>query len=137
MSSNQRKGDVKLVTLQKSLVKVVVGALNISTEVQKEKFKIQTILQMVADITATVGKVSYDLSLKRRELIKSSLIPELRSLRSANNEPKELFFGGDLTTHVKDLTMTNKFKRSVTTNHSIVTMNIQKIIQNLTLGSLF
>ena len=137
MSSNQRKGDVKLVTLQKSLVKVVAGALNISTEVQKEKFKIQTIAQMVADITATVGKVSYDLSLKRRELIKSSLIPELRSLRSANNEPTELFFGDGLTTHVKDLTMTNKFKRSVTTNQSIVTMNIQKIIQNLTLGSLF
>ena len=73
MSSNHRKGDVKLPTLQKSLVKVVTGALNIFTEVQKEKFEIQTIAQMVPDITAIVGKVSYDLSLKRRELIKSSL----------------------------------------------------------------
>ena len=34
MSSNQRKGDVKLTTLQKSLIKVVAGALNIFTEVQ-------------------------------------------------------------------------------------------------------
>ena len=73
MSSNQRKGDVKLATLQKSLVKVVAGALNIFTEVQKDKFNIQTIAQMVVDITANVGKVSYDLSLKRRELINSSL----------------------------------------------------------------
>ena len=40
MSSNQRKGDVKLATLQKSLVKVVAGALNIFTDVQKEKFEI-------------------------------------------------------------------------------------------------
>ena len=62
MSSNQRKGDVKLATLQKSLVKVVAGALYIFTEVQKDKFNIQTIAQMVAVITATVGKVSYDLS---------------------------------------------------------------------------
>ena len=40
MSSNQRKGDIKLAALQKSLVKVVVGALNIFTDVQKEKFEI-------------------------------------------------------------------------------------------------
>ena len=92
MSSNQRKGDVRLATLQKSLVKVVAGALNIFTEVQKEKFEIQTFVQMVADITAIVGKVSYDLSLKRRELK-----PEFRSLCSANKEPTELLFGNDLT----------------------------------------
>ena len=73
MSSNQGKGDVELATLQKSLVKVVAGALNIFTEVQKENFEMQAIAQMVADITATVGKVSYDLSLKRHELIKSTL----------------------------------------------------------------
>ena len=73
MSSNQSKGEVKLATLQKPLVKVVAGALNIFTEIQKDKFNIQTIAQMVADITANVGKVSYDLSLKRRELINYSL----------------------------------------------------------------
>ena len=115
MSSNQKKGDVKLTTLQKSLIKVVAGALNIFTEVQNEKFEIQTIAQMVADITAIVGKVSYDLSLKRGELIKSSLKslkPEFRSLCSANNEPTDLLFADDLTKHVKDLTMTNKLKTS-------------------------
>ena len=73
MSSNQRKGDVKLTTLQKPLVKVVAGALNIFTEVQKDKFEIKTIAQMVAGITTISGKVSYYLSLKRRELINSSL----------------------------------------------------------------
>ena len=75
------------------------------TEIQKGKFEIQTIAQMVADITAIVGKVS-------NELIKSSLKPEFRSLCSANNEPTELLFGDDLIRHVKDLTMTNKSKRS-------------------------
>ena len=67
---------------------------------------------MVADITAIVGKVSHDLSLKRRELMKSSLKPEFRSLCSANDELTELLFGDDLTKHIKDLTMTNKLKRS-------------------------
>ena len=37
---------------KKSLVKVVTGALNIFTEVQKDKLEIQTIEQMAADITA-------------------------------------------------------------------------------------
>ena len=61
MSSNQRKSDVKLTTLQKSLVEVVAGALNIFTEIQKDRFETQTIAQLVADITAIVGNVSYDL----------------------------------------------------------------------------
>ena len=62
MSSKQRKDDIKLTTLQKSLVKkIVAGALNIFTEIQKEKFEIQTIAQMAADITAIAGKVSYDI----------------------------------------------------------------------------
>ena len=65
MSSNQRKVDVKLTTLQKSLVKVAAGALNIFTEVQKDKFQIKIIAQMVADITAIVGKVSYDTFIKK------------------------------------------------------------------------
>ena len=112
MSSNQRKGDAKLATLQKSLVKVVDGALYTFTEVQKEKFEIQTIAQMAADITATVGKVSYDLSLKRRELIKSYLKPEFRSLSSANNEPTELLFGDDLTKHVTKLKRSERYYQS-------------------------
>ena len=51
--------------------------------------EIQIIAQMAADIIAVAGKISHDLSLKRRELIKSSLKPEFRSLCSANNEPTE------------------------------------------------
>ena len=90
----------------------MAGALNIFTEVQKEKFEILTIAQMVADVAAIVGKVSYDLLLRRRELINLSLKPEFRSLCSASNEPTELLYGNDLTKHVKDLTMSNKLKRS-------------------------
>ena len=67
---------------------------------------------MVPDITATVGKVSYNHSLKTCELIKSSLKPKFGFLCSANNEPTELLFGDYLTEHVKDLTMTNKLKRN-------------------------
>ena len=62
MSFNQRKGYFILVTLQKSLVKVMAGNLNIFTELQKEKFEIQTTAQMAAYITAIVGKIPYDLS---------------------------------------------------------------------------
>ena len=56
---------------------------------------------------------------------------------SANNEPTELLFGDDLAKHVKDLTMTNKLKRSEGYCQSIVRMNMQKIMENLTLGSIF
>ena len=89
----------------------MAGALSILTEFSPH-FEIQTITQMVADITAIVGEVLYDLSLKRRELIKSSLKSKFRSLCSANNELTELLLEDDLTKHVKDLTMTNKLQRS-------------------------
>ena len=39
MSSNQRKGDVKLTTPQKSLIKVVAGALNIFTRYRMKSLK--------------------------------------------------------------------------------------------------
>ena len=67
---------------------------------------------MAANITAILGKLSYDLSLKRLELIKSSLKPECGSFCSANNEPTELLFGDDLTKHVEELTIINKLKRN-------------------------
>ena len=86
----------------------MAGAPNIFTKVQKDKFETQTIAQMAADITTILVKVSFDLSLKRRELIKSSLKPEFRSLCSANNEPTELLFGDDLTKHVKNLANSDK-----------------------------
>ena len=79
----------------------MAGALNIFTEEQEDMLEMQTIVQMVADIIAIVGKISYDPLLKRRELIKSSVKPEYRSLCSANNEPTELLFGKDLTKHLK------------------------------------
>ena len=53
----------------------MAGDLTIFTKIQKEKFEVQIIAQMVADITAIVGKVSHDLSLKTPELTKSSLKP--------------------------------------------------------------
>ena len=67
--------------------------------------------QMTIAVTI-VGKLSYDLSLKRRDCIKILLKLECRSLCSATNDPigTGLFFGNNLS-QVKDLTMTNKLKR--------------------------
>ena len=79
----------------------MAGNLNIFTEEQEDMLEMQTIAQMVADIIVIIGKISHDLLLKRRELIKSSVKPEYRSLCSANNEPTELLFGKDLTKHLK------------------------------------
>ena len=79
----------------------MAGTLNIFTEEQEDMLEMQTIAQMVADIIAIIGKISYDLLLKRRELIKSSVKPEYRSLCSANNKPTELLLEKDLAKHVK------------------------------------
>ena len=138
-SSNQRKGDIKLATLQKLLVKVVAEALNVLIEVQKDKFEIETNAQTVADITPILGKVSYDLSLKRRELIKSFLKPEFRSFCSVSNEPTEFLFGDDLTKHAENLTMANKLNRSINYYQSKYSNNkySKRLCKIITRNSLF
>ena len=80
MSSNQRKREVKLVTLQMLSVKHVAGALNIFTEVQKETF-VKLILQMVRgntiefenDITKKHNAKNPSFSPKKEVEIKVSL----------------------------------------------------------------
>ena len=78
---------------------------------------------MAAHTTAIVGKLSYDISLKRRELIEFSLKQEIRSLYSVNSKPTELLFGDDLTKHVKDVTMTNKWKKNESYYQSKYSLN--------------
>ena len=78
MPSNQRKGDVKLTSIQISLVTFLAGGLNIFTEAREQKLEIKAIAQMAADITEIVRKISYDLSLKSRELIKPFLKQDFR-----------------------------------------------------------
>ena len=73
-----------------------------------------------------------------RELIKSSLKPEFRTLCSANNELTELLFGDNLTQYMEDVTMTNKLKRSGSYNESKYSNNkYSKDYAHVTLGSLF
>ena len=80
MSSNQRKGEVKLATLQMLSVKNVAGALNIFTEVQKETF-VKLISQMVRgntiefenDITKKHNAKNPSFSPKKEVEIKVSL----------------------------------------------------------------
>ena len=70
MSPSQ--GNVKLATLQKSLIKIVAGNLNIFIEVQKEKFEIQTIAQMVADITVNQYHSKYSNNKYLKDYVKSN-----------------------------------------------------------------
>ena len=90
----------------------MAGSLNIFTEVQKEKFECKQRHKSLQILLQLLEKKLFDLLLKRPELIKSSLTPELRSFCSAKNEPTDLFSGDKLTKHVKDLTVTNKLKRN-------------------------
>ena len=70
MSSNQRKSDVKLATLRKSLDKVVTGALNIlvqkSLRYRKKSLKYKQLHKWL-QILLQLLQVSYEISLKRRE----------------------------------------------------------------------
>ena len=47
--------------------------------------------------TATVGKLSYDLPLKRQDFVKASIKLEYRKLCSAVNNTTGLLFGDDLS----------------------------------------
>lgn len=89
------KSDRKIAAIQKSFAKFVTGELSIFNEVIFEIGHIEIWQQMPA--TATVGKLSYDLPLKRQDFIKASIKLEYRKLCSAINNTTGLLFGDDLS----------------------------------------
>ena len=108
LNSNQRKSDVKLVGIQKSLKKALNATILMLEEAQKPDFSVQSMAQKTVDIAAILGHASYEVSLKRRVFVRSAIKNEYKDLCAATQPITTLLFGDDLPKLVKGLNLTNK-----------------------------
>ena len=107
LNSWQRKSDVKFSAIQKSMIKSFSASLSIVEHIQKGRIDLQFVAQTTADIAAMLGQASYDISLKRKQFIKSVIKDEYKDLCSTS-EITEFLFGNDLPNRIKELNLTSK-----------------------------
>jgi len=110
LNSAQRKADVKLVGVQKSLKKALNIGLSIFDEINSKDLKNsgQAVAQKTADMAAILGHASREISIKRRTFIRGVIHPQYKDLCSTTQPITKKLFGDDLPKLVKGLNLTNK-----------------------------
>jgi len=108
LNSAQRKSDVKLVTIQKSLKKALNVNLKILEEVKNGNVSVQSLAQKTVDMAAILGHASHEISLKRRIFIRGNINPQYKDLCAQSQPITSKLFGDDLPKLVKELNLTNK-----------------------------
>ena len=111
LSSAQRKADMKLVGIQKSLKKALNANLSLLKDIQENKFSLQSIAQKTVDMAAILGHASSEISLNRRVFIRGVINPQYKDLCASTQPITEHLFGDDLPKLVKELNLTNRIGR--------------------------
>ena len=83
------------------MIKSLNASLSIVKHIQKGKIGFQFEAQTTVDIAAMLGQASYDISLKRKQFIKSVIRDEYKDLCSSS-EITEFLFGNDGPNLIKD-----------------------------------
>ncbi|KAK6167823.1 hypothetical protein SNE40_021761 [Patella caerulea] len=112
-----RSADIKLQKIQTRLTKglipitVVLDKLN-ETRKSKENFKhddLQDIIRQLFDAFALLSSAHFELSMKRRDIIKPDLSPAVRGqLCSTSNKITSNLFGDDLPQNIKEIHEVNR-----------------------------
>ena len=113
-----RKLDVGLQEAQKSAVhaaQAITLAVESLIRCKKEKAELdqKLLLDYLCDSLSFIGNASFQVSLKRRELLKPDLSRNFRSLCSSSTPLSRFLFGDELSKSVKDITRANKIMAKV------------------------
>ena len=113
-----RKLDVGLQEAQKSAVhaaQAITFAVESLIRCKKEKIELdqKLLLDYLCDSLSFIGNASFQVSLKRRELLKPDLSKNFRSLCSPSTTLFRFLFGDELSKSVEDITRANKIMAKV------------------------
>ena len=113
-----KKLDVGLQEAQKSAVhaaQAITLAVESLIRCKKEKAELdqKLLLDYLCDSLSFIGNASFQVSLKRRELLKPDLSRNFRSLCSSSTPLSRFLFGDELRKRVKDITRANKIMAKV------------------------
>ncbi|CAB4015392.1 Hypothetical predicted protein [Paramuricea clavata] len=107
--------DLRIANVQQTIVKATVALTEATERITKVKGNIegkQQIITSLTDSLALLGHATYDLSLRRRDIMRPSINRELRALCSPQIPVTEFLFGDDVQNSLKTITECNKIASS-------------------------
>ena len=113
--------DLRLANVQQTIVKATVALTEATDQITKVKGNIegkQKIISSLTDSLALLGHATYDLSLRRRDIMRPSINKELRALCSQQIPVTEFLFGDDVQGSLKTIKECNNIGRSTVTQGS-------------------
>ena len=111
--------DLRLANVQQTIVKATVALTEATDQITKVKGPFegkQKVITSLTDSLALLGHATYELSLRRRDIMRPSINKELRALCSPQIPVTEFLFGDDVQGSLKTIKECNKIANSVTQN---------------------
>ena len=114
--------DLRLANVQQTLVKATIALAEATAKISKVKGKMDEkpknfFISSLTDLLAFLGHATYELSLRRRDIMRPSINKELRALCNQQISVTDFLFGDDVQSSLKTIKECNKIASSVTQGH--------------------
>ena len=112
--------DLRLANVQQTVVKATIALAEVTEKISKVKGKMDEkpkIISSLTDSLALLGHATYELSLRRRDIMRPSINKELRALCNQQIPVTDFLFGDDVQSSLKAIKECNKIASSVSQGH--------------------
>jgi len=113
LKTPQKTRDLRMSNVQKTIIKATVGVVEVANELIQAKSN-NNLLRKLTDSIALMGHATYELSLRRRDLMRPSINKELRALCNQQIPVTDQLFGNDVQNSLKTIKECNKIANSCT-----------------------
>ena len=114
LKTPQKTRDLRMANVQKTVIKATVAVAEVTNELLQKKSS-AAIIRKLTDSIALMGHATYELSLRRRDLMRPSINKELRSLCNQQIPVTDQLFGNDVQNSLKTIKECNKIANNYCT----------------------
>lgn len=113
LKTSQKSCDLRMVNVQKTIIKATVAMTEVANELFEKKYKSDAIRKLTDGI-ALLGHATYELSLRRRDIMRPSINKDLQALCNQQTPVTDLLFGNDIQNSLKTIKECNKIANTAT-----------------------
>ena len=114
LKTPQKTRDLLMANVQKTVIKATVAVVEVTNELLQKKPSAD-IIRKLTDSIALMGHATYELSLRKRDLMRPSIYKELRSLCNQQIPVTDQLFGNDVQNSLKTIKECNKIANNYCT----------------------
>ncbi|XP_074608408.1 uncharacterized protein LOC141861082 [Acropora palmata] len=113
LKTPQKTRDLRMANVRKTVIKATVAVAEVTNELLQKKSSAD-IIRKLTDSIALMGHATYELSLRRRDLMRPSINKELRSLCNQQIPVTDQLFVNDVQNSLKTIKECNKIANNCT-----------------------